>query len=129
MSRSRPLPPGNSVANSGVKFDATSANAAANTVMISPSTARMTRDSSRRVDLHVLELRLEERVALLQRLELLERERVDRTHEAQLALELADSGVRGDALRKRRTRRLDRDLGLSVEIVARRPRPRIRVAT
>ena len=68
----------------------TSAKAAANTFSISSSTALMTCASSRRVSLHVLELLLEERVALLQLVELLERERVDRAHQAQLALELAD---------------------------------------
>ena len=42
----------------------------------------------------VLELLLEERVALLQLGELLERERVDRAEQAQLAVELADPGLR-----------------------------------
>ena len=44
--------------------------------------------------LHVVELLLQERVALLQRVVLLEGERVDRAHEPQLALELADPGRR-----------------------------------
>ena len=47
---------------------------------------------------HVLELLLEERVALLQLVELLERERVDRTEQAQLAIELADAPGRRRAL-------------------------------
>ena len=118
MSRNPPCPPGNSVANSDSKFAATSANADANTVTISPSTALITRESSRRRRLHVLELRLEERVALLERLELLERERVDRAHEPQLALELADAGVRCDALGQRRALRGDRGVGLAVEVAA-----------
>ena len=49
VSTSRPLPPGNRVVNSVVKFALTSANAAANTLWISWSTAWITCDSSRRV--------------------------------------------------------------------------------
>ena len=57
-------------------------------------------------------------MALLERLELFQRERVDRAHEAQLALELADTGVGCDALGKRRTLGRDRGVGLAVEVVA-----------
>ena len=49
---------------------------------------------------HVLELLLEERVALLELVELLERERVDRAEQAQLAIELADAAGGGRALRE-----------------------------
>ena len=102
VSRSRPAPPGNSVSNSCAKFCDTSAKAAANTLTISPSTALMTLASSRRDCLHVLELALEELVALLERLVLLEGERVDRAHHPQLALELAHPGDRRGAARAAR---------------------------
>ena len=47
---------------------------------------------------HVVELLLEERVALLQLVELLERQRVDRAHQAELTLEVADPRRGADAL-------------------------------
>ena len=57
-------------------------------------------------------------MTLLERLELLERERVDRSHEPQLALELAHPRVRGDAVGQRRALGGDRGVGLAVEVVA-----------
>ena len=99
----------------------TSAKAEANTLTISASTALMTLASSRRERLHVLELALEELVALLQRLVLLEGERVDRAHQPQLALELADPGHRrglpsGSSGRSAR----HGGVGLDVEVAAQR---------
>jgi hypothetical protein len=49
VSVSLPAPPGKSVENSCVKLAFTSANAPAKMFLISSSTARITRDSSRRV--------------------------------------------------------------------------------
>src|SRR5262249_31434203 len=46
---------------------------------------------------HVFELLLEERVSLLQLVELLERERIDRTEQAQLAVELTHAAGGGRA--------------------------------
>ena len=70
----------------------------------------------RRAD--VLELLLEERVTLLQLGELLERQRVDRTEQAQLTVELTHPRLGTHAVRKRR--RIGRlgDLGFDVEVVA-----------
>ncbi len=55
---------------------------------------------------------------LLQLGELLERERVDRPHEAELALELADPGRGGRAVGQRRALRFHGRLGLLVEVLA-----------
>ena len=68
--------------------------------------------------LHVVELRFEELVALLQRFELLERERVDRSHDPQLALELADTSVRRDALGQRRALGGHGAFGLCIEVAS-----------
>ncbi len=65
----------------------------------------------------VLELGLEERVTLGELVELLEGQRVDRAHEAQLALELPHPGGGADALGQRRALGGHRGVGLGVEIV------------
>ena len=70
--------------------------------------------------LHVVELLLEERVALLERVVLLERERVDRPHEPQLALELARPGRRRDALGQLGRLGGHGRLGLELEVAAQR---------
>ena len=67
---------------------------------------------------HVVELFLEERVALLQLAELLERQRVDRTEQAQLALELADARRGRHAVGQLRRRSGLGGVGLDVEVVA-----------
>ena len=68
----------------------------------------------------VLELLLEERVALLQLVELLERQRVDRAEQAQLAIELADPAGGGGALGQRRLLGRLGDLRLDVEVATQR---------
>ena len=108
--KTRPEPPGNSVVNSAAKFSLTSSNAVSNTVTISRSTARITRRSSRRLSFTSSSCCWRNVVALVQRVVLLERERVDRAHDPQLAVELAGAaGERralGDlGLRARRGRR------------------------
>ena len=57
-------------------------------------------------------------MTLLQLGELLERERVDRSEQAQLALELADARREGDTVRKRRLLGLLGDVRLGVEVAA-----------
>ena len=54
-------------------------------------------------------------MALAKRFVLLERERIDRSHETQLALELAHPSVRRDALRQRRALRSDGAVGLRIQ--------------
>ena len=78
----------------------------------------MTFDRSRRERLHVVELLLQEGVPLLQRVVLLQRQRVDRPHEPQLPLELTRPRGRRGALGH--LRRLGRhgDLGLHLEVAA-----------
>ena len=67
---------------------------------------------------HVVELLLQELVPLDQRLVLRQRERVDRAHEPQLALELARAGRQRRAVGDLGHRRRDRDVGLAVELAA-----------
>ena len=76
--RACPTPPGNSGANSWVKCALTSANAAANTRLDLEVDGLDHPQQVAAGAADVLELRLEERVPLLQLVELLERERVDR---------------------------------------------------
>ena len=68
--------------------------------------------------LHVLELTLQELVTLLQRLVLLERERVDRAHELDLALDLAGPAGERRTLGHLGRGRGERDRGLDVEVGA-----------
>ena len=68
----------------------------------------------------VLELLLQERVPLLQLVVLLERERVDRTEQTQLAVELAHPPGGRRALGQLRLLGRLGDLGLDVEIAAQR---------
>ena len=81
--------------------------------------------------LDVLELLLQERVALLQRVVLLERERVDRPHEAQVALEVARPTRERRALGHLGRGRVERGVGLDVVLGAQsldrglEPQPRL----
>ena len=68
--------------------------------------------------LHVVELLLEELVALLERLVLLEGQRVDRAHDPQLALELADAGGGVGAVGELGALGGHGDVGLDVEVAA-----------
>ena len=80
----------------------TSLNAVENTVWISRSTALITRIRVAPSVAHILQLLLEEHVARLELVELLEGQWIDRTHEAELAFEVAHAGRRRDSLGKRR---------------------------
>ena len=68
--------------------------------------------------LHVVELLLQEFVALDERLVLRERERVDRAHEAQLAFELTRACREGDAFGALGHGRGERGVGFAVELLA-----------
>ena len=93
--RSRPVPPGNSVSKSVLEvLRPRRRRPTANTLTISSSMALMILASSRRDSFTSSSWPCEELVALLERLELLEGERVDRAHDPQLALELADPAGR-----------------------------------
>ena len=80
----------------------------------------MTRLSSRRLDFTSSSWSDEELVALLERRVLLERERVDRSHQPEVALELAGAPGERRALGNRRRGRVERDRGLDVVLGAKR---------
>ena len=114
--------PGRACANSCVKCVLTSANAAANTVWISRSTALITRIRSRRVLRTSSSCSSRNLWRCLQLVELLERQRVDRAHQTQLAVEIAHARGRADALGQRRL--LGRLGGGRLEIVVAAQTPR-----
>ena len=76
--------------------------------------------------LHVFELGLEELVAFEQRVVLLERERVDRAHEPQLAVEVAGAAGERGAGGHLGCGRVERDRRLDVVLGAQPSRPRSR---
>ena len=78
--------------------------------------------------LHVLQLALQELVALLELLELLEGERVDRPHQAQVPLQLAGPAGGRVPLGQRRALGGHGPIGLAVELDAGASRPRSRGA-
>ena len=85
-----------------MKCELTSANAAANTVWISRSTALITRIRSRRVLRTSSSCVFEERCRSCSSLNSSKRQRVDRAHQPQLALQVPHPGRRADALGQRR---------------------------
>ena len=118
VSSRRPDPPGNSVVNSAVKCSAHVGERALedrdDLLVDGPDHARELAAAV----LHVFELLLQELVALLQRVVLLERERVDRAHEPQLAVEVAGPAGERRAFGHLGRGRVERDCGLAVVVGA-----------